>query len=288
MQQYVTIVIMNSIQVTNTEHEINKVFSLLTTSTRTAYKTAYNQFTKITGQGAQTAGAADVSLFVDRLEEMEYSAASINQRIAGISKVFSLYQAMGVRSNNPVEQLKKIKKITRQTVYSGNTGLTMNQVKTVVYSKLKIAVIVKTLATTGLRISELTGIKLADCKEPGDGFIHIRITGKGKKERTVYITTLLYLEIKETYTGKNYLFESAAGNKLSRNNLYKQVVNAFTKQTGRKTHPHELRHFYATKQYQNGLDLKGLSQQLGHSSTAVTANYYIHSAPEPCKAVLSI
>lgn len=279
---------MNSLQTTNTEHSVNKVFSYLNQNTRRAYQAALQQFIELTSQGPETATPGDVSSFIDQLDQQGYSAASINQRIAGISKVFSLYEAMGLRTGNPVQQLKQVKRITRKTVYTGNTGLTMDQVKTVAYSKLKVAVVVKTLAATGLRISELTSMQLKDCKDPGDGFIHVMITGKGQKERTVYLPTPLYQEIRGTYTGSTYLFESAAGNQLSRQNLYKQIVSAFTKLTGRETHPHELRHFYATQQYQNGLDLKGLSQQLGHSSTAITAKYYIHSAPEPCKAALAI
>ncbi|MCF7949838.1 MAG: tyrosine-type recombinase/integrase [Spirochaetia bacterium] len=279
---------MNSLQTTNTERSVNRVFNYLNTSTRNAYQTAFNQFVEITGQGAETATAGDISMYLENLEARNYSAASINQRIAGISKVFGIYESMGLRTGNPVKQLKQVKRITRKTVYTGNTGLTMDQVKTVAYSKLKVAIVVKTLAATGLRISELIGIRLSDCRDPGDGFIHAKITGKGQKERTVYIAAALFQEIRETYAGAVYLFESAAGNQLSRQNLYKQIVGAFTKLTGRETHPHELRHFYATQQYQNGLDLKGLSQQLGHSSTAITANYYIHSAPEPCKAALAI
>jgi site-specific recombinase XerD len=279
---------MKSIQTTNTEQSVNRVFNYLNTSTRKAYQTALHQFITITNQGPETATLGDVSRFIDQLETQGYAAASINQRIAGISKVFGLYEAMGLRTGNPVAQLKQVKRITRNTVYTGNTGLTMDQVKTVAYSKLKVAVIVKTLAATGLRISELISIRLDNCREPGDGFIHAKITGKGQKERTVYLAGSLFQEIRKTYNGSTYLFESAAGNQLSRQNLYKQIVSAFTKLTGRETHPHELRHFYATQQYQNGLDLKGLSQQLGHSSTAITAKYYIHSAPEPCKAALAI
>jgi len=125
------------------------------------------------------------------------------------------------------------------------------------------------LYTMGLRISELTHLRVADM---GDGWS--RIQGKGSKERDIPMIESIHLLVGEyqvLYPSKVYVFE-AMGEKLSENSLRYMITKAFAK-VGLKVTPHQLRHTYATELLNNGARIADVSELLGHSSMATTQIY---------------
>ncbi|MDD2367767.1 MAG: tyrosine-type recombinase/integrase [Sulfuricurvum sp.] len=125
------------------------------------------------------------------------------------------------------------------------------------------------LYTMGLRISELTNLRVDDISHEW-----CRVRGKGDKERDVpmlgNITTMV-----QTYQrispSKAYVFE-AKGEKLSENSLRYMITKAFAK-VGLKVTPHQLRHSYATELLNNGARIADVSELLGHASMATTQIY---------------
>ena len=161
--------------------------------------------------------------------------------------------------------------------------LTDEQIETMIdAAPPRIAPIVQTLTLTGLRISELTGIRLADCKREGKN-VFIKITGKGGKERRVFLPASLYEEIRELYKGREFLFESIHGNRMSRAILYREIRELGQKAIGSPyVHPHTFRHTFATKYIKKrGGSTKAVSLYLGHSSTAITESMYLHDQITP-------
>ena len=70
-------------------------------------------------------------------------------------------------------------------------------------------------------------------------------------------------------------------------NLIRQINNAFCKHTGKKGHPHCLRHFFATyKIGKEKKDVKAVSLYLGHSTTSITLSMYVNTALKPEETVI--
>ena len=125
------------------------------------------------------------------------------------------------------------------------------------------------LYTLGLRISELSNLKLEDISESW-----IRVLGKGNKQRDLPLIDSAK-EILDNYLANNYpkkfLFEKNRG-KLSENSLRYIVTKVFSR-VALKVTPHQLRHSYATSLLNSGAPIVDVSELLGHSSMATTQIY---------------
>jgi len=130
-------------------------------------------------------------------------------------------------------------------------------------------VVVTILYTCGLRVSELSSLKLDDISE---GWL--RVLGKGSKHRDVPLigyTKELIDKYREVYTPKRYLFEKK-GKRLSENSL-RYIVNKVFRRVALKVTPHQLRHSYASSLLNGGAPIVDVSELLGHSSMATTQIY---------------
>lgn len=148
------------------------------------------------------------------------------------------------------------------------------------------------LYATGLRVSELIGLKLGDLhKEMG----FIRVMGKGSKERLVPVgrTALQflddYLQLARPKLARGLLSEalflSNRGRGMSRQQFF-LLLKAYAKAAGIKKEisPHQLRHSFATHLLNNGADLRSVQAMLGHADLATT-QIYTHVTPERLKAI---
>ncbi|WP_298529376.1 site-specific tyrosine recombinase XerD [uncultured Christiangramia sp.] len=144
--------------------------------------------------------------------------------------------------------------------------------------------IIETLYGCGLRVSELTELKLSDLFFD-EGFI--KITGKGNKQRFVPISeyTIKYITlykdevrphqpIKDEYS--DTLFLNRRGRQLTRAMIF-TIVRKLTEEAGikKKVSPHTFRHSFATHLLENGADLRAIQQMLGHESITTT-EVYVH------------
>ena len=131
------------------------------------------------------------------------------------------------------------------------------------------------LWVTGCRISEILGVKLAQCEQHGER-VHIRIMGKGKKERYVWIPLVLYRRILATFGGTTYLFETSAGKPYSRSYVSNQIAKLGRAILGRRISAHTFRHSFATRKIRETGKIQAVSEYLGHSSVAITLSLYCH------------
>ena len=142
--------------------------------------------------------------------------------------------------------------------------------------------IVETLYSSGLRVSELLGLKLADL-HPDVGFIRVR--GKGNKERLVPIgaSALKYLDLYITHVrsqlpikpeGESLIFLNRRGTGLSRVSVF-NIVRSLEQAAGlgKTISPHTFRHSFATHLLEGGADLRAVQQMLGHESITTTEVY---------------
>lgn len=142
---------------------------------------------------------------------------------------------------------------------------------------------VETLYSCGLRVSELTSIKLTDLFFD-QGFI--RVIGKGNKERLVPVGEKaikeinLYLEQRNSVSFKieksseNIIFLNRRGHKLTREMIF-TIIKKHAKLAGIKKSisPHTLRHSFATHLVEGGADLRAVQEMLGHESIQTTEIY---------------
>ena len=267
---------------------INNSMRFLSKNTQRAYKSDLQTFMDIVNKEIQQTTMKDLLYYISELENRNYRNSTINRKINSLSKIFTIYEKAGIIQENLIRKIKEIKKITRETEKIVMSNLKKDDITEVInHANKKTAIIIKTLSNTGLRISELVNIKNSDI-ENFDGFKKTRIIGKGKKERFVFISNELFSEIKEVFNKDcEFLFHSKNCRKFTRQILYKQINNAFQKHTGKKGHPHSLRHFFATYKIKNEkYDIKAVSSYLGHSTTSITLNMYVNTTLKPEETVI--
>jgi integrase/recombinase XerD len=152
--------------------------------------------------------------------------------------------------------------------------------------------ILELMYATGLRISEVAQLKLADVYID-EGFL--RILGKGGKERIVPFNEIsraclrIYLDQSRPILLKQakaeQVFVNYCGKMFSRQGLWKMIKTQGRKigLAGRLT-PHVLRHSFATHLVERGADLRSVQMLLGHSSITTT-EIYTHLAKGQVKKV---
>jgi integrase/recombinase XerD len=139
--------------------------------------------------------------------------------------------------------------------------------------------LIKFLWTTGARVGELCGARLARCEVKGKTAF-VTICGKGSKERTLRIRTTLFEQIRAEFKGSTYLFETAGGKPFSTAYVSTRVHRLALSVLGRRLGAHSLRHSFATRQIRRTNKVQAVSTYLGHSSTAITLSYYVHEQLE--------
>ena len=135
---------------------------------------------------------------------------------------------------------------------------------------------------SGLRVSELTDIKLSDLYEEQE---FLKITGKGNKERLVPMGSSalkylhIYLDSIRSHIpikkgNEDYIFLNLRGSKLSRTTVFTVIKDLAIKAGITKNiSPHTFRHSFATHLIEGGADLRAIQEMLGHESITTTEIY---------------
>jgi integrase/recombinase XerD len=152
--------------------------------------------------------------------------------------------------------------------------------------------ILELMYATGLRVSEVSSLKLIDVNREV-GFIKCK--GKGSKERIVplgkiaaeFITKYLDLARPQLLHKKisTFLFLAQGGRSLSRQSIWK-LIKKSVKSAGikKRVSPHTLRHSFATHLLEGGADLRSVQEMLGHASITTT-QIYTHINQSRLKAI---
>ncbi|MFC0516904.1 site-specific tyrosine recombinase XerD [Mucilaginibacter angelicae] len=155
--------------------------------------------------------------------------------------------------------------------------------------------ILETLYGSGLRVSELTELKLSNLYLDIE---FIKVTGKGNKERLVPIGSeaikalKLWIENVRVHNPikrgeEDYVFLNRRGTRLSRQIIFLTIKGlAETIGLKKKISPHTFRHSFATHLVEGGADLRAVQEMLGHESITTT-EIYTHLDREYLKSTIS-
>ena len=204
-----------------------------------------------------------LNLMPYRIKIAHLNAKTISKKLSAIRGFVNYLNDNGIKVKLKADDSIKVAKTLPKPISHKHI------VEALEVAEIEEKIIVVLLYTLGLRISELSNIKLDDISSSW-----VRVTGKGNKQRDVPLLVktkeLLdyYIEIK---TPKKFLFEKNRV-KLSENSL-RYIITKLFKKVSLKVTPHQLRHSYATSLLNNGAPIADVSELLGHSSMATTQIY---------------
>jgi integrase/recombinase XerC len=133
--------------------------------------------------------------------------------------------------------------------------------------------------SSGLRLSELTGLKVGDINFSDDT---VRVLGKGSKTRVVPVGKFArqalqaWLKVRSALAplGQSALFVDQRGRPVSQRTVQRRVASWATRQgITQHVHPHMLRHSFASHVLQSSGDLRAVQEMLGHASISTTQVY---------------
>lgn len=216
----------------------------------------------------------------------QVNARSQVRIISGLKSFFSYLIFEDYRKDNPMELIEapKTGRKLPDTLAVEEIDKLISAIDLSSNEGERNKVMLETLYSCGLRVSELVSLKISDLFFD-EGFI--KITGKGNKERFVPIAhstqkyILLYKEnvrihvpVKKEFS--DTLFLNRRGGQLTRAMVFTIISNLASKiGLTKKISPHTFRHSFATHLLENGADLRSIQLMLGHESITTT-EIYLH------------
>ena len=248
-------------------------------NTITAYSKDIQQMLDTVGKPEANITYSDLLSWKSSISGM--ASASVNRKIVAVSGYFKFLNDVEIIKSNPAANLKSVKvhnkeklPISREDICKMLNACSSNRQKAMLY----------TLGTTGMRVSELTGLTYKQYRDRIGN--QIVITGKGNKQRVVFLNPEtveainLYIRTERKANrwaaDCDYLFASAQGGKVDANNFDK-TLKALARKAGIKNadevSAHTFRHSFACILSENGTSMDVIRDLLGHSSLAVTSRY---------------
>ncbi len=216
--------------------------------------------------------------------------------ISGLKSFFEYLVFEGYRKENPMVLIES-PKLGRKLPDTLNLQEIDQLISAIDLSKPegeRNRAILETLYGCGLRVSELTGLKLSDLYFDEQ---FIKVSGKGNKQRFVPVGkhTKKYIELyineirrhMSVQRGhEDFLFLNRRGRQLSRAMIF-TIVKRLSEKIGlqKKISPHTFRHSFATHLLENGADIRAIQQMLGHESITTT-EIYMHVDRSHLQSVL--
>ena len=251
-----------------------------------------------------TIGEATVSEYVEYLgrlaldDDTHLAPASIARGLVAVRSFHRFCASEGLLESDPSEQVgaPRVPQGIPKALDEPEIEAILNSVVGDDPRAQRDRAILEVLYATGVRISELVGLDLADI-DLDDGIA--RVLGKGDKERVVPMGRAARSELR-TYCSDGRLalrssrvarrdadavFLNARGGRLTRQGCWQLVHRAGERAgLGEQLSPHVLRHSFATHMLDHGADIRVVQELLGHASVSTT-QVYTKVSPERLRAV---
>ena len=247
--------------------------------------------------------ADPINISVELIQQFLYELAkNANARtqsrvISGLRSFFDYLVFENYRKSNPLEQIEapKIGRKLPDTLAVLEIDKIVAAIDLTKPLGERNRAIIETLYSCGLRVSELTHLKISDLFFE-EGFL--KVTGKGDKQRFVPIgvNTQKFINLYRQHwrslieidtEHKDTLFLNQRGKQLTRAMIF-TIVKKLAEKAGiqKSISPHTFRHSFATHLLENGADLRAIQMMLGHESITTT-EIYMHLDKSHLKKVMT-
>jgi integrase/recombinase XerC len=265
-----------------------------------SYKTDLRQFEaylkKEFESNTEDANYGMIRGWIVSLSEQKLDASSINRKIACLRSYYKFLRKREVITKDPLLKVKvlKVKKKLPHFVNEpdiihnlDNPGERKNEKRTE-YEMVRDQLVVEILYGTGMRLSELIGLRDRDINFRERT---LKVLGKRNKERVIPfasgIVSLLerYCEVRNREVERKdqeHFFVTKDGKKMYPVLVYRIVRTGLANMSVEKKSPHVLRHTYATHLLNKGAEINAVKDLLGHTSLAAT-QVYTHNTIEKLK-----
>lgn len=228
--------------------------------------------------------SSDLDEFLYQYAKENFAPRSQARLISSVKSFFNYLQWEEWRADNPAELLEtpKLGMKLPDTLSEKEIDQLIAQIDLSLPEGERNRAILETLYGCGLRVSELTELKLSDLFFEEN---FIRVIGKGNKQRLIPISnyTIKFINIYRNEIRvhipiqkgfEDYLFLNRRGKKLTRVMIF-TIIKQLTEKAGirKKISPHTFRHSFATHLLKNGADLRSIQMMLGHESITTTEIY---------------
>ncbi len=224
----------------------------------------------------------DLEDYIRKMKDDRYAASSISRTIASMRSFFGYLQNRNLISADPAVSLKapKIVKKFPKILSQEEINALLNQPDKTTSKGIRDSAMLEILCATGIRVSELVGLKMEDIDEDMQNLTCV----DRNKERVIPLneearTSLKeYLEkARDTFLGQtktDILFPNCKGKAMSRQGFWK-VLKKYAASAGIEDDitPHSFRHSFAAHMVESGMDLRDIQEILGHSDISTTQMY---------------
>ncbi len=228
-----------------------------------------------------------------KLEDLEHFAAfisdlgigprSLARILSGVRQFYRFLVVDGYLEVDPTELLESPKQPDHlpEVLSTAEVDLLEQAIDLTKWEGHRNRAIIEVLFSCGLRVSELTNLKLSNLYVDEQ---YIRAMGKGSKERLVPISPRALDELNYWFADRNemkikpgeedYVFLNRRGHHLTRTMILIMIKRYALEAGIKKTiSPHTLRHSFATSLLEGGADLRAIQAMLGHESIGTTEIY---------------
>jgi integrase/recombinase XerD len=234
----------------------------------------------------------DVVAFITRQKEGGLGPRSRARSLSAIRMFHRFLQVEGYARANPTAIIESPRLVAKLPSVLGSRDVDALLAAPVGDGAIDVRdrAMLELLYATGLRVSELVGLRVADLNLAAG---YLLTVGKGEKERLVPMGDAALQAVQE-YSGAArlqlargesppYLFLSRLGERMSRQAFW-NIIKKRARQAGirQSISPHTLRHSFATHLLENGADLRSVQLMLGHADLSTT-QIYTHITRERLK-----
>lgn len=220
--------------------------------------------------------------FIGYLEKCKFKPTTISRNIASLKAFYHYAVKEGIVEKDISNHLHapKVEKKLPEIMTIDDVVKLVEQPKGDKPKELRDRAMLELLYATGIRVSELIGLKMSDVNMQ-TGYL---ICKEGSKERmipfgnTAKKALFRYLEKGRDALLINYgaeeLFVNCSGQTMSRQGFWK-IIKYYARLAGieEEITPHTLRHSFAAHLVENGADLRSVQEMMGHSDISTTQKY---------------
>ena len=222
---------------------------------------------------------ADVRQWLASLRRKNYAPASMARMLSSLRSFFRYLQRQGLVNNNPAQGIRapRGEKRLPRTLDVDRAGQLLDQLPADTVPEVRDRAMLELLYSSGLRLSELTGLDLPDLDLAAG---QVRVLGKGGKQRDLPVGSKARAALQDWLAVRGQLardtpalFVGERGARIHPSVVRQRLKQAGQLELGQHLHPHMLRHSFASHLLESSQDLRAVQELLGHANISTTQIY---------------